>query len=121
MKCPVCEENIPDNGKYCPYCGYKITENDKQQYAEYLMKHPELVQAPDFEKDYEPVKVPQGSWLGGILLGLFLHIFGVIIAIATRGRNTKRGAGIGFLVSTGLFIIWFFWARFYGPLSQFFN
>lgn len=106
MKCPVCNENIPDNGKFCPYCGYKITEKDKQQYAEFIMEHPELAQEPDFEKDYDPIRKPVGSWFGGIMLGLFLNIFGVMIAIATRGRNTKRGAGIGFLVSTGAFVFW---------------
>lgn len=113
MKCPVCHEPLENRENFCPICGHKITEKERFAYAEKLMEHPELAEAPDFENDYEPIQKPVGSWFGGILLGLFLNIIGVVIAIATRGRNTKRGAGISFLISALLYVIWFFLLTFW--------
>ena len=115
MKCPACSETLDNRANFCPICGHKITEKERFAYAEELMAHPELAEAPDFEKDYEPVHVEEGSYLAGIILGLLLSFIGVMIAIATRRRNTKRGSGIGFLINivgaTIWMIIWFVWLR----------
>lgn len=117
MKCPVCSEELNDRANFCPICGHKITEKERFAYAEELMANPELAPAPDFEKDYEPVHVEEGSFFAGLVLGFLFNLLGVIIAIATRGRQTKRGSGIGFLISAALgiiwFFLWFFWIRHY--------
>ena len=26
MKCPNCKRNVPDDARFCPYCGYKLCE-----------------------------------------------------------------------------------------------
>ena len=112
MKCPVCSENLDSKANFCPICGHKITEKERFAYAEELMAHPEMAEAPDFENDYEPIQKPVGSWFGGVMLGFWLTFIGVMIAFLTRGKSTKRGAVIGFLVSTTLIFLYIFWLRF---------
>lgn len=106
MKCPRCGNDIPSKANFCPDCGQRITNKDRNDFLNEMIRNPQMEgEAPNFETDYEPIQMPQGSWFGGIMLGLFLNVIGVMIAIFTRGRNTKRGAGIGFFVSSGLIIL----------------
>lgn len=107
MKCPKCDSTLPSKANFCPYCGHQITEKDRNDFLDEMIKNPQMEgEAPNFETDYEPTQVPEGSWLAGIALGFLLSVFGIMIAIATRGRNTKRGSGIGFLINAGMFILW---------------
>ena len=106
MKCPKCSETIPANSNRCFYCGYVVTEDDRDAYINEMIKHPvETSEVPDFENDYEPIPIPRGSYFLGVVLGLLLNIVGVVIAIATKGRKTKVGSGIGFIVGTALILI----------------
>ena len=106
MKCPKCSEIIPANSNRCFYCGYVVTEEDRDAYINEMIKNPvETSEVPDFENDYEPIAIPRGSYFLGFILGMFLNIIGVIIAIATRGRRTKFGSGIGFIFGTALILI----------------
>ena len=106
MKGPKCSEIIPANSNRCFYCGYVVTEEDRDAYINEMIKNPvETSEVPDFENDYEPIAIPRGSYFLGFILGMFLNIIGVIIAIATRGRRTKFGSGIGFIFGTTLILI----------------
>ena len=106
MKCPKCSETIPANSNRCIYCGHVVTEKERDAYINDMIKNPVAdSEVPDFENDYEPITVPEGSYILGIALGLLLNIFGVIIAIFTRGRRTKFGSGIGFIVGTVLAVL----------------
>ena len=106
MKCPKCSETIPANSNRCFYCGYVVTEEDRDAYINEMIKNPvETSEVPDFENDYEPIAIPRGSYFLGFVLGMLLNIIGVIIAIATRGRRTKFGSGIGFIFGTALILI----------------
>ena len=103
MKCPKCSETIPANSNRCIYCGHVVTEKERDAYINEMIKNPvETSEAPDFENDYEPVAVPEGSYILGFILGLLLNIFGVLIATFTRGRRTKYASGVGFILSTAL-------------------
>lgn len=105
IRCPHCKTIIPVTSIYCPYCGHKMTRKERDVAEEEMVHNPDLAGEPDFEAEYEPIQIPEGSWIGGILLGLFFNFVGVLIAIFTRGRNTKRGSGIGFFISTALIIL----------------
>lgn len=106
MKCPKCSETIPANSNRCIYCGHVVTEKERDAYINDVIKNPVAdSEVPDFENDYEPITVPEGSYILGIALGLLLNIFGVIIAIFTRGRRTKFGSGIGFILGTVLAVL----------------
>ena len=106
MKCPKCSETIPANSNRCTWCGHVVTEKERDTYINDMIKNPVAdSEVPDFENDYEPITVPEGSYILGIVLGLLLNIFGVIIAIFTRGRRTKFGSGIGFIFGTVLAVL----------------
>lgn len=106
MKCPKCSETIPANSNRCIYCGYVVTKEDRDDFINEMIKHPvETSEVPDFENDYEPIPVSRGSYFLGVVLGLFLNLLGVVIAIATKGRRTKVGSGIGFIVGSALILI----------------
>ena len=106
MKCPKCSETILPKSNRCIYCGYVVTDDDRDAFIDEMIKNPqEEGLIPDFEIDYEPITVPEGSYAFGFILGLVLNIFGVIIAIATKGRRTKHAAGIGFITSSAAWII----------------
>ncbi len=106
MKCPKCSETIPANSNRCIYCGYIVTEDDRDKYIDEMIKHPvETSEAPDFENDYEPVDVPRGSYILGFILGFLFNIIGVLIATFTRGKRTKFASGIGFIAGSALALI----------------
>ena len=106
MKCPKCSETIPANLNRCIYCGHVVTEKERDAYINDMIKNPVAdSEAPDFENDYEPVAVPEGSYILGFILGLLLNIFGVLIATFTRGRRTKYASGVGFILSTALALV----------------
>ncbi len=107
MKCPICSSTFPSKASYCPYCGHKISEEDRDAYIDKMIDNPESAEEPDFETDYEPIVVQQGSMFAGFILGVLFGFLGVFIAIMTRGMKTKRGSGIGLITHLSLGIVIF--------------
>ena len=47
----------------------------------------------------------EGSFLAGLILGLFMNFMGLIIGIAIDKPRTRRGAIVGFILSIVPYII----------------
>ena len=61
--------------------------------------------AEDVAAQETPSLVPEGSFGVGFALGFLLGLWGLLGCLIAAKRETKRGAGIGFLSRVGLALV----------------
>ena len=97
IKCPECKSTISSTAETCPHCGYKLTQEEVEKAlldAEYdppKMEQHKTESKPTAEED-------EGSFGGGLVLGLLLGLIGLIIVACVGKKNTKSGAVLGFII-----------------------
>lgn len=100
IKCPECKKNISTTVDTCPHCGYKLSAEDKIL-AETVDPNRSSVDNYTSSYQYQPINnryYDSGSTGIGFILGFFLGIIGLIIALCLDKPDTRTGAAIGFVV-----------------------
>lgn len=87
MECPGCGTTLPQTATSCP-CGYTFVTGAPSKPAFYVQ---------DVQVSVAPKT--EGSFFGGLALGLFCGCIGIAIAhYANLGPQTKRGTVAGFFL-----------------------
>ena len=97
-KCSNCGHVFEGQQPYCSQCGHRMTYSSVEE------------SKPAYIAENNSNSVPRtGNYALGFVLGFFLGLIGLIIAIVMNEDETKRGGIVGFLVSIvlggGLFVI----------------
>ena len=104
MRCPECKCEFSSALNVCPYCGYALSNGEKEVAIKQAASNP-LPKEIRHESSRAVYVGDEGSYAAGFALGFFLGLIGLIIGIAIDKSETKKGALHGFLVDLVLGVV----------------
>ncbi len=107
IRCPECGKMISSKAEFCPHCGYRPSVNqiedirvipDDDIDEDYDDEIDEDYDDDDEEYDSSEYQTSNPVDLGGIVLGVFFGLFGLLYAYFTGRDYLYKGTAIGFII-----------------------